>query len=419
MARRTGITMMMAAAVLCAGAAFAKPVSDEAVKAASESLNAKISELRAEKNLTQETAREAADASLEGIEINSLTVDQFDTLERAFSWGTKGPQAVERLQTLAKEPGVDGARAAVKALVFMSEETSAEEQVAAIRTATTHPGLREAFKAGKAYEIFMQVGYAKKDAIAQTTKELSGLAKLMEDGMPPELVTNGQYLLGGMLEAGEESVKAAQAIRARLVTLGEKALQTADGKTAERLTRTLTFLNGAFAKGTLVGNVSPELTIEWSSDPAIKSLADLRGKVVVLDFWATWCGPCIRSFPQVRDLVSHYEGYPVAVIGVTSLQGKHYPKGGSPIDCTDDPAKEHSLMSGLMADHEMTWPVVFTKQDVFNPDYGVSGIPHVAILDPNGVVRYRGLHPSGDAEQKHAKIDGLLREFNLPTPSGR
>jgi hypothetical protein len=64
----------------------------------------------------------------------------------------------------------------------------------------------------------------------------------------------------------------------------------------------------------------------------------------------------------------------------------------------------------------MTWPVVFTEQSVFNPDFGVSGIPHVAIIDPAGVVRFNALHPGQDAEGKYHKIDGLLTEFGLPAP---
>ncbi len=416
MARRVRIVLSMAAAVMCAGATWGKPATEEQVKAASEAMNAKVGEMRAGGGITQDGLREAADGALEGISIGDLTVDQFDALERVLAYSSQKDAIDARLAALASEPTADGARAAVKALVYLDEETSAEVQAAALRTAIGHAGLKDAFRAGKGYELFMQAGYAKQEALAQVSGELSALSGMLSKDMPVDGVIQAQYLLNGLLNAGDAVAPAARALRGRLVELCDAALPTAEGKTAERIARTLEFLNGAFAKGTLVGNVSPELTIEWSSDPAITSMADLKGRVVVIDFWATWCGPCIRSFPNVRDLVKHYEGYPVTVLGVTSIQGKHYPKGGSPIDCKDDPAKERSLMADLMKDHEMTWPVVFTKQNVFNPEYGVNGIPHVAILDPSGVVRFRGMHPASDAADKHAKIDGLLKEFNLPAP---
>lgn len=138
---------------------------------------------------------------------------------------------------------------------------------------------------------------------------------------------------------------------------------------------------------------------------------------VLVDFWATWCGPCIASFPNVRELQARYADYDVVVLGVTSVQGKHYPGGGAtPVDTDGEPEKEFDLMSQFMQDKDITWRTVFAKQDVFNPDYGVRGIPHVAIIDPKGIVRYRGLHPGTDLAAKVEKIDGLLRKASLRTP---
>ena len=137
----------------------------------------------------------------------------------------------------------------------------------------------------------------------------------------------------------------------------------------------------------------------------------------MLDFWATWCGPCIAAFPKVRELAAHYEGYPVTILGVTSLQGSHTFPDGSREDTSDNPQREFELMTGFMDQKDMTWPVAFTSQQVFNEDYFVEGIPHLAFIAPDGTVRHNGLNPHGLTKAEEiAMIDAMLKEFNLPTP---
>lgn len=73
-------------------------------------------------------------------------------------------------------------------------------------------------------------------------------------------------------------------------------------------------------------------------------------------------------------------------------------------------------MPAFMKAKDMTWPVVFSEQEVFNPDYGVRGIPHMAIIAPDGTVRYNGMHPATPHAEKVKKIDPILREFGLKVP---
>jgi thiol-disulfide isomerase/thioredoxin len=169
------------------------------------------------------------------------------------------------------------------------------------------------------------------------------------------------------------------------------------------------------ASAALVGKAAPPLNFQWSTRDGLKTLADLKGKVVVLDFWATWCGPCISSFPQVRELTAHYQGLDVVVLGVTSIQGSISGLQPQRIDTKGDPKKEFSLMADFIKAKDVTWTVVFSQEEVFNPDYGITGIPHMAIVAPDGTLRHTGLHPAMPHAEKTEKIDALLKEFKLPT----
>lgn len=170
-------------------------------------------------------------------------------------------------------------------------------------------------------------------------------------------------------------------------------------------------------KTALVGKPAPELNFHWASREGLTQLSSLKGKVVVLDFWATWCGPCVRSFPEIKQLTDHYKGYEVEVIGVTSIQGRVFGLEAKPIDCKDDKEKELKLMTDYIKAKEINWTIAFSTEPVFNPEYGVTGIPHMAIIAPDGKISQNGIHPAGTPfAEKTAMIDKLLKEFKLKTP---
>lgn len=192
----------------------------------------------------------------------------------------------------------------------------------------------------------------------------------------------------------------------------------AKGKRRERVEDAIRYLQGPYATGTLVGNKAPALDIIRITGGKEKNLDDLKGKVIVLDFWATKCAPCIGIFPNMRELKKRYNGYPVEIIGVTSVMGYHVDvKHGRTIQTEGKPEYEMELMQSFMKDMGITWRVAFTEQNVMNLDYGVTSIPHIVILDSEGNVRYNGSDPFEAPYHKAEKIDALLKEAGLPYPA--
>ena len=190
-----------------------------------------------------------------------------------------------------------------------------------------------------------------------------------------------------------------------------QGVEKPDARTVSGLKRLVSGMESPAGRGKLVGFQAPEITFKWDSGGKTK-LSDYKGSVVVVDFWATWCGPCIASMPHIRELVAHYKGQKVVVLGVTSIQDGFWPMGKPKIDFKGKPDEEIAMYPEYIKANDITWNIAVGDQNVFNPDYGVNGIPHMAIIDATGKIRYRGLHPSGvTLEQKIKMIDPLLKEI--------
>lgn len=137
---------------------------------------------------------------------------------------------------------------------------------------------------------------------------------------------------------------------------------------------------------------APDFTFTHFFNTKPIRFSELRGKVVVLDFWANWCGPCIGTFPELRKMHEKYSGTDVVIIGVTGFQGSMANHGGERVqNLTRE--KELELTKAFIEHQDMTWPVAFSTRNCFDIEYGIQAIPTMVIIDKKGVVRLF-IHPS-------------------------
>ena len=263
---------------------------------------------------------------------------------------------------------------------------------------------------------------------------ISVLARLEENQLEmmkyelPQLIerlpSDGPSLYGWMeypkllVKAGVDSTTR-KAAHGKLVAAIEVVAGAApDGSREKRMMDgALSVLKGAAGRGELIGFEAPKVEILWNSmGQEWDCFGCMKGNVVVVDFWATWCGPCVGSFPQVKELVEYYKGYNVTVLGLTSPQGAvNFRDERGQVKCASN-EEEFAQMAEYVKAMDITWPIAFAKENVFNPDFGVRGIPHVAIIAADGKTAYNNLDPRDPMAEKVKKINGLLMKAGLPHP---
>ncbi len=149
---------------------------------------------------------------------------------------------------------------------------------------------------------------------------------------------------------------------------------------------------------------APEIIFkEWLGQESM-SLQELRGKVVLLDFWATWCGPCISTFPRLRSWHKKYGGEDFVLIGVTQYYGMQDGKRMTPL-------QELDLLGEFKQKHKLPYPIAIVGPTEWSMKYGIQGIPCTVLLDRNGVVRYIGIgNGTEESENLEETIEKVLKE---------
>ncbi len=124
-----------------------------------------------------------------------------------------------------------------------------------------------------------------------------------------------------------------------------------------------------------------DFTIE-QPDGSKASLSDYvgQGKYVLVDFWASWCGPCRDEIPNVKELYDKYHGDRFEVLGVAVW------------DNTQDTEKAIEELG-------IEWPQILDAQSIPTDLYGINGIPHIILFAPDGTIVARDLRDQAMKEK--------------------
>jgi thiol-disulfide isomerase/thioredoxin len=149
---------------------------------------------------------------------------------------------------------------------------------------------------------------------------------------------------------------------------------------------------------------APEISIsQWIDHEPVK-LADLRGKVVLLDFWATWCGPCRMAFPKLTKWHKKYKQKGLVVLGVSEFEGGAEGKAMAP-------SEELEYLKNFKRKNSLPYGFAIADNPQSKTSYGVRGIPSAVLIDRRGYVRFITVGVSEQsATQTEAMIEKLLRE---------
>lgn len=114
------------------------------------------------------------------------------------------------------------------------------------------------------------------------------------------------------------------------------------------------------------GDTAPDFTADLA-DGSTFTLSEQRGKVVLLNFWATWCGPCVEEMPAFEKLHKEY-GEEVAVLAVNSLE-------------------DEETVRQFVAETGYTFPIAFDVEGTVNMKYPTDGIPYTLVIGKDGTVQ--------------------------------
>ena len=162
----------------------------------------------------------------------------------------------------------------------------------------------------------------------------------------------------------------------------------------------------------LIGKEAPPLGVkEWVNGEALTE-DDLEGKVVLLDFWAVWCGPCIATFPNLREWHEKYADKGLVIIGLTRYYNMVWDEEAERAKRSTDevsPEEEQAMLAKFAEAYDLEHRFGIQEDRTLSEFYAVTGIPHVVLIDREGKVRMVKVGAGqSNAEEIGAMIEELI-----------
>jgi len=141
-----------------------------------------------------------------------------------------------------------------------------------------------------------------------------------------------------------------------------------------------------------IGSVAPDIDLIDKNQNTL-TLSELRGSVVFINFWSTWCDPCIEELPSIEILFRHFSNNPRFQLITVIFK--------------DDGQKAIRFME----EHGYTFPVYFNPDGSAAKKFKITGVPETFIIDKNGVLRDKIIGPEHwDSPGRLETINNLLKE---------
>lgn len=139
------------------------------------------------------------------------------------------------------------------------------------------------------------------------------------------------------------------------------------------------------------GKSAPNFTLRSNGGDNVK-LSELRGEVVMINFWASWCGPCRQEMPLLDEMYQRYQPMGFTLLGV---------------NVEEDPSKANALLKDL----PVSFPVLYDTENEVSKLYDVVAMPSSVLIDRSGNIRYihKGYKP-GDEDKYLDVIRKVIRE---------
>src|SRR5207253_11277583 len=143
----------------------------------------------------------------------------------------------------------------------------------------------------------------------------------------------------------------------------------------------------------LVGQPAFAFSLDTLGGPRF-NLADQKGKVVVLDFWATWCGPCMQSLPMIEEVVKEFADRDVRLFAVNMEE-------------------QPDQIKAVMERHKLNFPVVLDRDGAAAARYAVTAIPQTVLIDRDGKIARLFV---GGGKKTADALKAAIQELTAPKP---